>query len=99
MFPIRNCLKQGDALAPLPFNFALEYTIRRVLVDQDDLKSNGTHQVSVNADDINMLGGTVHTIKNNAESLVLASKEIVLEINGDKTNYMVMSRDRGAGPG
>jgi hypothetical protein len=43
MFPIKNGLKQGDALSPLPFNFALEYAIKRVQVNQDGLKLNGTH--------------------------------------------------------
>ena len=67
MFPIRNALKQGDALSPLLFNFALEYAIRRVQVIQDGLKLNGTHQLLVYADDVNTLGGSVHTIKEKAE--------------------------------
>jgi len=43
MYPIRNGLKEGDALLPLLFNFASEYTIRWVQVKQDGLKLNCTH--------------------------------------------------------
>jgi hypothetical protein len=63
MFPVKNGLKQGDALSPLLFSFALYFTIRRVEVNQDGLKLNGTHQLMVYADDVNMSGGTVHAIK------------------------------------
>ena len=51
------------------------------------------------ADDVNILGGSAHTVKENAEALVVATKEIGLEVNADNTKYMVMSRDRNAGRG
>ena len=76
IFPIGNGLKQGDALSSLLCNFALEYTIRKVQVNHDGLKVNGTHQLLIYADDFNILGGIVHTIKENKETLVVASKEI-----------------------
>jgi len=99
IFPIRKGLKQGDALSPLLFNFALEYAIKRVQVNQDDLKLNVTLQLLAYADGVNILGGSVHTVKENALALVVATKEIGLEVNADKTKYMVMSRDWNAGRG
>jgi retron-type reverse transcriptase len=67
VFTTTNGLKQGDAVSPLVLNFALEYGIRRVQVIQDGLKLNGTHQLWVYADDVNILGGSVHTVKEIAE--------------------------------
>jgi len=61
------------------------------------LKLNGTHQLLVYADDVNILEGSVHTVKENAEALIVASKEIGLEVNADKTEYVVMSQDQNAG--
>ena len=127
MFPIKNRLKQCDALSPLLFNFAPEYAIRRFQVKQNGLKLNGTYQLLVYADDVNplnaklnptchllallgahpilhvsrikvnILGGNIHSIKGNGDALIVASKEIGLEVNADKTKYMVMSRDQNAG--
>ena len=84
IFPIRVGLKQGDVSLPLLFNFALEYAIRRIQVKQDGLKSNGTHPFLVYTDDVNMLGGIVHTVKKNAEVLLVAIKETGLELNYDE---------------
>jgi hypothetical protein len=84
IFPIRNALKQGDALSPFIFNFVFEYAIKRVQVNQDGLKLNGIHQLLVYADYVNILGGSVRSIKKNAAALVVASKEIGLEVNADK---------------
>jgi hypothetical protein len=97
MFPIKNGLKQENALSPLFFNSALDNAIRRVLVNQYGLKLNGTHPHLVNADDVNILGGRAHTLKKNTVAPVVASKEIGVEANDDKTKYMVMFRDQNAG--
>ena len=92
MFLVRNVLKQGDDLSPLLFNFAVDYAIRRVQVNQDGMKLNGTHQLLVFSDDINILGGSVRTITKYTKALFVCSKEIVLDVNADKTKYMIMSR-------
>jgi len=90
MFPIKNVLKQ-DVLSLLLFIFVLENAIRRGQVYQDGLKLNGTHQLLVYADDVNILCESKHTIEKKTEALLFASKENELELNVNKTKYMIMS--------
>jgi hypothetical protein len=76
------------------FNFALEYAIRKVQENQVGLKLNGTHQLLAYSDDVNLLGDNIDTIKKNKETLIDASKQVSLEINVEKTKYMLLSRQQ-----
>ena len=53
------------------------------------LKLNGTHQLLAYADDVNIMGGSVHTVGENGEALLVATKEIGIEVNANNTQYMV----------
>jgi hypothetical protein len=75
----------------------IEYAIWKVQENQVGLKLNGTHQLLAYADDVNLLGDNIDHIKKNKETLIGASKEVGLEINIEKTKYMLLSHHRNAG--
>jgi hypothetical protein len=64
---------------------------------QNNCRHNGTHQLLVCDDDVNLVVDSVNTIKENTETLIEASKDIGLEINAEKTKYMIMSRHSNSG--
>jgi hypothetical protein len=60
------------------------------------LKLNETRQLLFYADDENLLGNNIDTIKKNTETLVNSNNEVGLEINADNTKYMLVSRHQNA---
>jgi hypothetical protein len=95
-FAIQNGRKQGDALSPLLFDSSLEYASRKVQEIQVELKLIETHQLLVCADDVNLLGDNINAIKKNTETLIDVSKEVGLEVNAEKTKYMLLTRHQNA---
>jgi hypothetical protein len=95
-FSFLNGLKQGDALSLLLFNFALEHAIRKVQENQGGLKLNGTHQLLVYAD-VKPLGDNIDTTKKNTETVIDASKDVGLEVNTEKSKYMLLPHHQNSG--
>jgi hypothetical protein len=74
-----------------------EYAVRKVQENQAGLKLNGAHQLLAYADDVNLLGDNTDTINKNTQTLIDASKVVGLEVNVEKTKYILVSRDQNAG--
>jgi hypothetical protein len=82
---------------PLIFNFVLDYAIREVLKNQVGLKLNGTHQLLIYADDMNLLRDNIGTIKKNTQTLFDTIKDVGLEVNAEKFKHLFLSRHQDAG--
>jgi hypothetical protein len=81
----------------LLYNDALAYVIRKVQENQVGLKLNGTNQLLVYVDDVTVLGDNLDTRKNPTEAFMDASNGVGLEVNTEKTKYMLPSRRHNAG--
>jgi hypothetical protein len=57
----------------------------------------GTHQLLVYEDDVNLLGDSINTIKENTETPLEGNRDVGLEINAKKTKYTIMSRYPNSG--
>jgi hypothetical protein len=79
------------------FSFALEYAITKIQENQVELNLMGTHQLLAYADDVNLLGDNIDTIKKNTETLIGASKDGGLEINAEKSKYMLLYHHHNIG--
>jgi hypothetical protein len=81
---------------PLLFTTVLEYATRKVHENQKGLKSNGTHQLLVCIDDVNLLRHNINTIRKITKALINTNNEAALAVNAEKTKYMLMFHHKNA---
>jgi hypothetical protein len=97
------CLNETYSTVHIGKNLCEKFTIQNGLKQGDTLlplpglKLNGTHQPLACVVDINIVGVNIDTIKKNTEALLDTTKEVCLEVNPEKTKYMLMSHSQKAG--
>jgi hypothetical protein len=84
-FLIQNDLKEADILLTLFLNFSFQYSVRKCQKNQEAQELNGTHQLLIHTDDVNVLGENINTMKENRSSDV--RREVGLEVNAEKIKY------------
>lgn len=90
-FEVKTGLKQGDAFLPTLFNLALEKVIRSLPMRQGmEILCNST--LFAYANDIVIIGNTRQEVASKTGDLIKAAKPMGLEVNQDKTKYLVMTR-------
>ena len=98
MFSIKSDLKLGDrcTFSSLLFDFVSEYAVWKVQTNHEGMILSGTYQFLISVDHANLLSENIHTIRN-TETLLVASEKNDLEVNAEKTKYMLISREQNAG--
>lgn len=92
-FHVSSGVRQGDGLSPVLFNLALEFVFRKASLPQDDYLLNKSLQVLAYADDICILGHNATTVQDCFSKLDEEGRKIGLQVNTDKTKYMVMAKE------
>jgi hypothetical protein len=65
--------------------------------NQVGLKLNETHQTLINADGVKLQGDNIDSINKNIETLIDANNQVGLEVNAEKTKYILLSHHQNAG--
>jgi len=89
---VRTGLRQGDALSPILFNLILEKVIRATHCNNGIVLGNSNINILVYADDIAILGDTEEKVKQECRKLIMMASKVGLEINDEKREYMILSR-------
>jgi hypothetical protein len=93
-FKVDRGLKQGNVISAILFNIVLEYVISRLTITPKGIIFNKMTEFIAYADDTVLLGRSVNYLKETLEELKQGAKKVGLEINQDKTKYMIMSRNK-----